>query len=122
MLSGGAGEVVNGVGSIVCGRPPGGGGSKGGTGSVGLMGPSGGCGPELGLYGPEAGPLLNLLNCLLGIQGGINPLKGCTRGLEQPFAGGGAGDGHTQLSSFCNKLGSSPDGSLKLTGLLKPYL
>jgi hypothetical protein len=38
----GAGEgLMNGVGGIVSGRPPGGGGSTVGDGSVGLIGPSG---------------------------------------------------------------------------------
>lgn len=113
MVSGGAGEVVKGVGSIVCGSPSGGGGSKGGGGSVGLIGPSGAWGPLLGRYGPDEGPVLNLLNCLPGIHGGTYPGPGGAGQVGEPDVDR-AGNGQSQLINLCHRLGSSPDGSLKL--------
>lgn len=104
ICSGGEGEGVNGVGGIVSGNPPGGGGSITGGGSVGFICSVGACGLLGGRYGPDFGPVLNLLNCFSGIQGGTYPRAGVGQ-LGEPFFEG-AGDGHSQLINFCHRLGS----------------
>src|SRR5215469_26185 len=115
MISGAGEGSTNGVGLVISGPiPPGGAGLKTGGGSVGLIGPSGACGMLGGRYGPDDGPVLNLLNCFSGIHGGTYPGTG---GGHLGELVEGAGDGDSQLINLCLKLGSSPDGSLKLVAL-----